>query len=129
MAYKETYYLQEFKKGDFMLWSVCSQCRNKFTVVIRDDSTTYATIKKTDTSVELEKLSQNSAFYKGGENLRIEITFEDKSVDIKESIVCGGIVDGHSKTVGYSYTYCLEDYIDEDYNDIYISVIAWNKKG
>lgn len=126
---QEVFYLQEFKPGDFMLWSVCSQCLNTFSVVIRDDSKIYATVRKSTKATDLQKLSQDSAFYGGGENLRIEVEFDKQSVDIQESTVSGGIVGGHSRTVGYSYTYCLEDEGDEDYNDVYIAIIAWRKHG
>ena len=129
MANRKTYYLREFQKGDFMLWSVCSQCWNNFTVTLRDDKKTYAVICKNSHSTELQKLSQESAFYEGGSNLRMEVEFHNGNIDIKESIVTGGIVDSNSNTVGYTYTYCLEDDKDMDFNDAYITIIAWRKKG
>lgn len=129
MANKKTYYLREFRKGDFMLWSVCSQCWNNFTITIRDDKKEYDVIRKNSQSTELQKLAQKSAFYEGGSNLRLEVEFHNSSADIKESMVTGGIVDAYSNTVGYSYTYCLEDDKDMDYNDAYITIIAWRKKG
>lgn len=127
MANQETYFLREFKNGDYMLWNICSQCYNTFTVVIRDDSKVYKTIKKTSVACSLLKLEQGSEFYSGGSNLRIEITFDKKDINIKESIVSGGITDRRANTVGYSYSYCIEDSTDDDYNDIYINVVAWRK--
>lgn len=129
MASSKKYFLREFQNGDFMLWSVCSQAYNKFTVVIKDDKKTYANIKKTDTSTSLKKLSQDSSEYKGGSNLRVEVTFDNKKVEVKESILSGGITDSVSNTVGYVYTYCIEDGTDDDYNDVYINIVAWRKKG
>lgn len=129
MGYKETFYLAEFKNNDYMLWSVCSQCYNTFTVRILDDKKEYAKVKKSNTSTDVQKLEQKADFYGGGGNLRVEVEFNDHSVDIKESIISGGVVDAHSNTVGYSYTYCLEDWEDEDYNDVYITITAWRKKG
>lgn len=125
MANKETYFLREFKKGDYMLWNVCSQCWQTFTVTIRDDSKVYTTIKKTTHNCTIQKLEQNAEFYGGGSNLRVEIVFDDSKVEVKESSVTGGITDRHTNTVGYSYTYCIEDGTDDDYNDAYIAIIAW----
>lgn len=129
MASKECYYLREFKNGDYMLWSVCSQSYNNFKVQIKDDRKVYMEVKKTSHSMNLQKLTQDACFYEGGNNLRIEIEFDDPNTDIKESIVTGGVTDRRSNTVGYTYTYCIEDSTDDDYNDAYISVIAWRKKG
>lgn len=127
MANKETYFLREFKKGDYMLWSVCSQCYNLFTVVIRDDTKIYKMISKTSTDCTLQKLEQGGDFYTGGANLRVELIFNDGNVDIRESIVSGGITDRRANTVGYTYSYCIEDAWDNDYNDAYINVVAWRK--
>lgn len=129
MNNERTFYLREFKNGDFMLWSVCSQCWNTFTVTIRDENEVYAVIKKATHDTNLQKLSQDAKKYKGGDALRVEIVFDSEEVDIQESIVSGGVVDSHSNTIGYSYTYCLEDAHDEDFNDAYISIIAWRKMG
>lgn len=129
MSNKGTYYLREFKNNDFMLWSVCSQCYNTFTVTIRDDSKVYATIPKRTTSTSLQKLEQNSAFYTGGNNLRVEIYFDNPRADVDNSPVSGGILDKQANTVGYSYTFCIEDADDKDYNDAYITIVGWRKHG
>lgn len=123
------YFLREFKKGDYMLWSVCSQCYYTYKVVIKDDHTVYANITKDNNSTNLQKLEQEAKVYNGGTNLCVEITFDDSRVDIKESIVSGGITDAVSNTVGYIYTYCIEDGTDKDYNDAYINIIAWRNQG
>lgn len=112
-----------------MLWSVCSQASNKFTVVIKDDKKTYAKIKKKSSSASLKKLSQDSSEYEGGSKLRVEVTFDNKKVEIKESIMSEGITNILAKTMGYIYTYCIEDGTDDDYNDVYIDIVAWRKKG
>ncbi len=127
--YQDKFILEEFKKGYFMLWDVCSQCVNTFTVKIMDDTKTYANIVKSDTNTDLHILSQDSAMYDGGSNLRIEIQFDNKDVDIKKSQTAGAIVDDMSNTVGFTYTYCIEDANDNDYNDAFITIIGWKNKG
>lgn len=129
MSNKATYYLREFKNGDYMLWSVCAQTSNTFKVIIKDDSTVYATFNKNTSAHNLQKLGQDAAYYKGGRNMRVEVEFDNKAIEIKESPVTGGITDRQTNTVGYSYTYCIEDATDNDYNDAYITIIAWRNQG
>lgn len=129
MSNIDTSYLRQFEKNDFMLWSVCSQTIQTFKVIIQDDKKIYATISKNMSEHNLVKLSQESAFYEGGNNLRIEVQFDDKKVNIKKSQTAGTIMDTQSNTVGFSYTFCMEDGTDDDYNDVYITIIAWKKKG
>lgn len=92
-----------------MLWSVCSQCYNNFSTCIRDDTKVYAQINKSSHSCDLQKLAQSACYYEGGNNLRIEVEFDYPVTDIKESKVSGAITDRVGNTVGYTYTYCLED--------------------
>ncbi len=128
MVAVEVYYIREFKKGDFMLWNVCSQCANDFTIEIRDDNKTYDRIIKSNHDTALQKLSQKAAIYEGGSNLRIVVEFNNTK-EIRESAVSGGILDRKGNTVGYSYTYCYEDSEDWDFNDAYLTITAWRKKG
>jgi hypothetical protein len=38
------------------------------------------------------------------------------------------ILDKQSNTVGFVYDYCVEDWLDKDYNDYYINIVGWTKK-
>ncbi len=125
----ECFYLEEVKKGDILYWNVTSQCYNSFVITLRDDNQVYFVAKKTDNETSLHEVEQGYAFYSGGNNLRIEVLFNNGQNDVKQSIVCGGITDARSKTVGFSYTYCFEDYNDDDYNDAYVAVMSWRRAG
>lgn len=126
---KETYYLGGIKKGDLILWDVCSQCANTFSVTIKDDNKTYATIGKDDYITELNILSHESALYDGGRNLRIEVEFDNPSVEIKTAVASGSIKNEKKNTIGHLYNYSLEDGDDADYNDVSISITSWKKQG
>ena len=128
-TYQRVFYLSSFKKNDFLLWSVCTQAYENFRVVLKDDSYTYFDVSKQQHSTELQKIVQDSAFYRGGSNLCLIITYENHSLDVHDSKVSGSILDSMAREVGYSYTFCIEDGTDDDYNDAYISIIGWRKKG
>ena len=130
MATKATYFLQNISSGNFMLWNVCSQAGSKAKIVLKDDTKVYFTIEKKTFDHNLIKLGQDSADYKGGSNLRLEIEVTDHpDLDIRQSINSYNITDQKSNIVGCGYAYCIEDHEDDDYNDYYIDIVAWNKKG
>ncbi|MCR4996332.1 MAG: hypothetical protein K6A61_03430 [Butyrivibrio sp.] len=126
---KQTYYLSGLKKGDIIMWDVCSQCANTFSVTIKDDNKTYASIDKEDYVTEVKMLSHESALYEGGRNLRIEVEFTAPDVTIKTATASGAIKNEQKKTIGYLYNYSLEDGTDADYNDVSVSVTSWKKQG
>ena len=124
---KKTFYIKNLEKGDLMLWDVCSRCSNTFSVTIRDDDTIYKDIYKDTYKKEVDVLSYGSAHYKGGKNLRIEVEFDDSSVDLKKAQASSAIKNEDNKTIGYIYTYNLEDANDEDYNDAVITLKSWKE--
>lgn len=128
MAKTAMLFLQNFKKNDYMCWHVCSQCYNLGSVVFRDDNTTYFKAEKKSHSTDVQHLAQGSAYYTGGTNLRLEISIETSS-NLQTSNASDAILDSKSRNVGFVYDYCIEDSTDDDFNDIYVNVVAWKKKG
>lgn len=68
-----------------------------------------------------------------GCRIRIRKLFLDidipQSSEIRQSISANSITDSLARKVGQIYTFCIEDSTDEDYNDFYINIAAWDKKG
>lgn len=68
-----------------------------------------------------------------GGRIRIRKLFLDidipQSSEIRQSISANSITDSLARKVGQIYTFCIEDSTDEDYNDFYINIAAWDKKG
>lgn len=124
----KTFNLSEVKTGNFIFWTVCSQCQNLGTVVIRDNTKVYATIKKNSCSTQFTLLAQDHNIYTGGSNFRIEVDIPN-SKTIDSSSQSYAITDKEMNSVGHGYNICIEDAGDKDYNDIYIDFVAWNKKG
>lgn len=131
MDQKKVYPVEDVQKGDYMVWSVCSQAERNALVVLRDDKTVYATIKKTSHSTELQDLTNGTkgCFYGGGGNLRFEVTIYDTSNPQYGNKSMNGVIDGNAHIVGRTMSVCVEDGTDNDYNDLYITLASWKKKG
>jgi hypothetical protein len=125
----KTYPIQVFNKNDYMVWNVCTQCVNTGKVELKDDSTKYFSMEKTNPGRDLQQLAKGGAFYKGGTNLRIEVTIYNTSTEQDASVNQFGITTRTGEMVGNGYTICVEDSTDKDYNDFYITLTAWKKKG
>ncbi|MDR1022719.1 MAG: hypothetical protein LBL94_05550 [Prevotellaceae bacterium] len=124
----KTYDLSEVKSGYFMCWEVCTQAGYASTVKLVDESgKEYFKYSKPRSSGNFQMLGQGSADCRGNK-LRLVVSTE---VDggIKQSINSYNITDSNAKTIGHGYNLCIEDSTDEDYNDIYVNLVGWAKKG
>ncbi|MCD8136346.1 MAG: hypothetical protein LUH01_10535 [Parabacteroides gordonii] len=128
---KKVYPVEDVKKGDYMVWSVCSQAERTAMVELKDDSYVYATINKTSHSTELQDLTSGTkgCLYKGGRNLRFEVTIFDASAPQQGCKSVNGILDKKARFVGRTMSICIEDGIDNDFNDLYITLTSWKNKG
>lgn len=123
------FYLVEMTKGMFACWSITTQCCNDATVTILDDTgKVYATYTKAFTqSHDLKILGQGSAIIEGNE-LRVNVD-SSMSAELQASLSTYLISDLNARKVGAVTDICIEDQTDNDFNDVYINVVAWNKKG
>lgn len=127
MAKKE-FKLPEMKKGYYLFWSVCTQCMYDCSVKMEDETgCSYFSCNKFNRSTNLQVLEQNNRQLNG--NVLKLVVDVPASAEIKQSIPSGAITDSNGETVGYVYSFCIEDSTDEDYNDIYINVVGWKNKG
>lgn len=126
MAKKE-YKLPEIKAGMFMCWNVCTQTSAKHTITLKDKTgKSYFVYTKDNTSASYQFLGQGNSDVKGELILTVDCP---ESAELKQSIDANTITDSSGGTVGHGYEFCIEDWTDEDYNDVYIDIVAWSKKG
>lgn len=121
--------LKNVKQGQRMTISAISGCGSTGTIVLRDDSKTYATLKKSSQSHQYQHLGNASDKYAGGNNLRVEISLNHVSykISIKQIVNSTSLVDSKGDIVGTVYTIAVEDYDDYDYNDLFITITITNK--
>lgn len=125
---KTTLNLTEIKSGNNVGWYVASQAMNTATIkFLNENGKVLATAYKNNKSTDYQIIGQGN-FDFTGKALHIEIDIP-QSQQISQSIASSGITDNVANKVGHIYSFCFEDYTDADYNDFYINVCGWSKKG
>lgn len=121
--------LTNVKSGQRMTISAISACGSTGTIELKDDSKTYATIRKSSEGHQYQYLGNASDKYTGGKNLRVEINIQHSSyqISIKQIVNNTKLVDKKGKIVAIVYTIAVEDYDDYDYNDFVITIMITNK--
>jgi hypothetical protein len=59
----------------------------------------------------------------------VTVTINEATIELKNSKTAGAIMDNSGRKVGYVYDVCIEDSTDDDYNDIYINLVGWERRG
>ncbi len=126
---KKEFNLTEIKKGYNISWYVCTQTAScPVTVKLTDASgKVYFTCSKNNGSTKLQVLNQGYADV-ANDNLKLSIDIPG-SEEIKQSITANNVTDSVANKVGQVYAFCIEDWTDEDYNDVYVNVVGWSKQG
>jgi len=128
MSASLTFELDQFQNGYFLAWEVLSQTASTGVVTLTAGSKTYFTATKSNSTSSLTLLAQDSADYNQSETLTLTITVNG-ATQLKQSFTSGAINDQKAKKVGYTYSFCIEDWTDDDYNDYYINIVGWARKG
>ena len=111
-------------RGQYMSWFVTTQAANLISVRLYDDSTTYFNASKQSIDIN-PPLAIGSSFVQG-DRLRLEITSSGYN-SIKVWHNTSDISTDSGRRVGKVFVLSGEDYIDDDYNDVYVSISAWDK--
>ncbi len=128
MSKSTTFQFGEFKPGYFVAWNITSQCQNTGKVTLECGGKTLVTADKPSRNTNLTMLAQGSATLAAG-TVTVTVTINEATVELKNSKSSGAILDNAGRKVGYVYDVCIEDSTDDDYNDIYINLVGWERKG
>ncbi|MEG0895269.1 MAG: hypothetical protein RSE93_06095 [Oscillospiraceae bacterium] len=120
--------LEQFEKGDFLCWEVLTQCQNTCTVTLQSGGTNYFTCNKNNSSTNLQVLAQSSSSHSSTNVPKLTISVPQAS-RLQQSLISGAVNDSRARKVGYSYSVCIEDSNDDDYNDVYVNIVGWKNKG
>jgi hypothetical protein len=124
MASKE--FAIPFPKGYYMSWFITTQAANKITATLIDDAKTYFSGSRQNTLIN-PPLAINADFV-AADHLRVSID-SDGASQLKDRQNVSIITNDKGNEVGRIYNLCIEDWVDEDYNDVSVSLIAWKSKG
>jgi hypothetical protein len=128
MAASLTFELEQFPTGYFLAWTVSTQCWNTVTVSLKVGNTVYFSQSKNGHSVGLQLIAQGNQTHNQNGTPILTITVNEATT-LKQSITSGAINDQRARKVGYVYDLCIEDSTDDDYNDVYVNIVGWAKKG
>ena len=122
----KNFILDGFHKGQFISWLVTTQAGNCFTVTLYDDEKVYFRGSKMVREFD-PPLAQGSAIMEGNKlQLEIRVTNSDKLDTWFNHQKIQSVSTGESH--GDHFVLAAEDQpgVDEDYNDLFISITGWN---
>lgn len=124
MSSKKTILLDGIKKGQLISWFATTQAANTNTVKLYDDKTTYFENSKATVNM-VPPLAQGYAVVEG-DNLSIDVTTSG-NCEWKLNHSMLDLTTDVGKCIGKTFSLVGEDSVDNDFNDICISISAWNK--
>ena len=124
MSSKKTILLDGVKKGQLISWFATTQAANTNTVKLYDDKTTYFENSKATVDM-VPPLAQGYAVVEG-DNLSIDVTTSG-NCEWKLNHSMLDLTTDVGKCIGKTFSLVGEDSVDNDFNDICISISAWNK--
>ena len=124
MSSKKTILLDGVKKGQLISWFATTQAANTNTVKLYDDKTTYFENSKATVNM-VPPLALGYAVVEG-DNLSIDVTTSG-NYEWKLNHSMLDLTTDVGKCIGKTFSLVGEDFVDNDFNDICISISAWNK--
>lgn len=113
-------------RGYYMSWFITTQTENKVALTLKDSVKTYYAGTRQSTKID-PPMAQGAASIEG-DSLTVSITVE-KSAKLKDRQNVYIIPNDKGEEVGRICNILIEDWDDDDYNDVSVSLIAWKHKG
>lgn len=123
-----TFHLEEIKKGMHICWNVSAQAGFDSTTIIGDDKMTYAKLTKEQTFPDSYQFLGQGQSTVEGNNFKIVVN-SSAATNLKQVTQRYEIKTEQKRLVGYSYNICIEDFNDDDFNDVCINIVAWLDRG
>lgn len=123
----QTITLSNIPQGWYMSWSMTTQAAFNVCVTLKDSSTTYVDNECRQSTTILPPLAQGFQQVVGtGLTLEVDVA-ESSSIKVVNQPYA--VPDNAGNVVGQGYTILMEDGTDDDFNDLFVSVIAWKSEG
>lgn len=122
----KTVNLPNIPQNWYMTWTFATQAANNICVTLKDSSTTYVNnVCRASTAFGI--LAQG--FQKvTGTNVVVTITVNNSDT-LQTVLIPYSIPNSNGNNVGQGYNLVLEDSTDNDFNDLFMSVVAWQSAG
>ena len=121
--------LEHIKKGDVIYMSACSQCSSKGSISIDGPLSNPLVLRKTSDSSDIKPLEGDATAIVTGDGairLKVEIDVNKELKVIKSGVL---ISDRDGKEQGLHFAFDIEDGTDNDFNDYWVSVACWHRRG
>ena len=123
---QKVFNIDSFPTGYYMSWFVTSQAEFLVTVTLSDSNGTYFSQSKQSTDIN-PPLAQGASSINGN-NLQLTVSIP-QSTAMSNSVNSYNITRQDGTAVGYGFNISIEDGTDNDFNDVFISLVAWATKG
>ena len=110
----------------YMSWYMATQAANNICVTLNDSAKTYVN-NACRQSTTFGVLSSGFDLVAGtGMKIVVDIA-ASSNIQVKNQPVV--VPNASGTTIAQGYVLCYEDAGDQDFNDLYISIMAWRSKG
>jgi hypothetical protein len=122
----KTIQLGQIPQGSVMSWFMATQAKFNICVTLKDSKSTYVN-NACRATTEFGPLSQGFQQV-AGTKLTLTVTIEGglNPQVVNQPI---SIPDGNGNIVANGYVLLFEDACDNDYNDLYVSIMSWKQGG
>lgn len=122
--------LEHVRKGDVLFLSGCSQCASTGTISIEGPLNRSLVLRKTVEDSNPRPLEGDSCTAEvtgdGPIRLKVEINVDSELKVIKSGVL---IADRDGKEQGLHFAFDIEDDSDNDFNDYWVNVACWHRRG
>ena len=110
-----------------MSWFMTTQSSCKFEVILKDSSKTYVDVTRAQVNISPPLAIGYDTI--AGSDLMLVVTNLSTSITLKSTTFNYSVVAPSNQIVGQGFSLCIEDNNDDDFNDLYVNLIAWVSKG
>lgn len=114
-------------QGWFFTWYMAAMTGFQDRVILQDSSTTYVDATSPGGSGNVSLLAQGNGKVIGtGLTLTVESP-DAKPIQVAVTPATVFSPSGSGQMIAAGYTLCYEDASDNDFNDVFVSIMAWQK--
>ena len=121
--------LEHIRQGDVIYVSACSQCNSTGSIFIEGPLSHPVVLRKTSDSSNIKPLEGDATAVVTGDGairLKVEINVTSELKVIKSGVL---IADRDGKEQGLHFAFDIEDGTDNDFNDYWVNVACWHRRG
>jgi hypothetical protein len=117
-----------FSQGNFLYWNWTTQAANQVIITLADSTTTYINNVSRQSTNPLVPAPITGGSNMNGNNLKLTINIPASS-SFKPLLNISNIQMPGTNTGIQIFTIAIEDSTDNDYNDVWFSIVGWNTTG